>query len=72
MFSDLVGPGAARSAFGAFFAIAYGVGALWSAVLGWIITAAGFPAAFCTMAASFVVAGICIVVGLHAPGHQQR
>lgn len=72
VFSDLVGAGAARSAFGAFFAIAYGVGALWSAVLGWIITAAGFPAAFCTMAASFVVAGICIVVGLHAPGHQQR
>ena len=72
VFSDLVGPGAARSAFGAFFAIAYGVGALWSAVLGWIITAAGFPAAFCTMAASFVVAGICIVVGLSAPGHQQR
>ena len=72
VFSELVGPGAARSAFGAFFAIAYGVGALWSAVLGWIITVAGFPAAFCTMAASFVVAGTCIVVGLHAPGHQQR
>ncbi len=72
VFSELVGPGAARSAFGAFFAIAYGVGALWSAVLGWIITVAGFPAAFCTMAASFVVAGICIVAGLRAPARQQR
>jgi MFS family permease len=64
VFSDLVGPGVARSAFGIFFAIAYGVGALWTAVLGWIITVAGFPVAFCTMAASFVAAGAIIAICL--------
>ncbi len=67
LFSDLVGPGRSRSAFGVFFAIAYGVGALWTALLGWIITVAGFPAAFCTMAGSFVLAGSIIAVGLRAP-----
>ena len=64
LFSDLVGPGRSRSAFGIFFAVAYGVGALWTALLGWIITVAGFPAAFATMAGSFVVAGSVIALGL--------
>jgi MFS family permease len=66
VFSDLVGAGVARSAFGIFFAIAYGVGALWTALLGWIITAVGFPAAFCAMAASFVAAGTIIAVCLRS------
>ncbi|HLI23701.1 MAG TPA: MFS transporter [Acidimicrobiales bacterium] len=69
VFSDLVGAGVARSAFGIFFAIAYGVGALWTALLGWIITVAGFPAAFCTMAGSFVVAGAIIAVCLRPGPH---
>ena len=64
VFSDLIGPGRARSAFGTFFAIAYGIGALWTALLGWIITAAGFPAAFATMAGSFVLAGLIVIKGL--------
>lgn len=56
VFSDLTAGGSSRSAFGAFFAIAYGVGSLWTALLGWVITVAGFPAAFTVMAGSFVVA----------------
>lgn len=64
LFADFVGPGAARSAFGAFFAIAYGVGSLWTALLGWVITVAGFPAAFAVMAGSFLVAGLVIAVGV--------
>lgn len=60
VFSDLTGDGAARAAFGAFFAISYGVGSLWVAVIGWIISAAGFPAAFATMAASFAAAAVII------------
>jgi MFS family permease len=60
LFSDLTDDGAARTAFGAFFALAYGIGSLWTAIIGWIITAAGFPAAFATMAGSFVVAAAII------------
>jgi MFS family permease len=62
VFSDLTGDGAARAAFGAFFAISYGVGALWVAVIGWVISAAGFPAAFAVMAASFAVAAVIIAI----------
>ncbi len=63
VFSDLTDQGAARAAFGAFFAIAYGVGSLWTAAVGWVIDAAGFPAAFALMAGSFVVAGLVIALG---------
>jgi MFS family permease len=52
--------GRARSAFGAYFAIAYGVGALWNAVIGWIVTAAGFGTAFAVMAASFAASAAVI------------
>lgn len=60
VFSDLTGDGAARAAFGAFFAIAYGIGSVWVAVIGAIISAAGFPAAFAAMAASFAAAALII------------
>lgn len=60
VFSDLTADGASRSAFGAFFAIAYGIGSLWTALLGWVITAAGFPAAFTVMAGSFLAAAAVI------------
>jgi sugar phosphate permease len=60
VFADLTGDGAARTAFGAFFAISYGVGSAWVAVIGWIISAAGFPAAFAAMAASFAAAAVII------------
>ena len=60
VFSDLAGDGAARAAFGMFFAISNGVGSLWTAVIGSVISAAGFPAAFAVMAASFAAAGAII------------
>ena len=60
VFADLTGDGAARTAFGAFFAISYGVGSLWVAVIGWIISTVGFPAAFAAMAASFAAAAVII------------
>jgi MFS family permease len=63
IFSEMTDQGAARAAFGAFFAIAYGVGSLWTAAIGWVIDAAGFPAAFALMAGSFVVAGGVIALG---------
>jgi MFS family permease len=60
VFSDLTAEGSSRSAFGAFFAIAYGVGSLWTALLGWIITVAGFAPAFTVMAGSFLAAAAVI------------
>jgi len=66
VFSDLTDQSSSRSAFGAFFAIAYGVGSLWTAVLGWVISTAGFPAAFGVMAGSFLVAGV-VVAGFVRP-----
>jgi MFS family permease len=66
VFSDLTEDGAARSTFGAFFAIAYGVGSLWTALLGWVIDRFGFPAAFATMAGSFVLAAAILALGTPA------
>jgi MFS family permease len=61
VFSDLTRHGSARSAFGAFFAVSFGLGSLWTAAIGWIITAAGFGVAFAVMAGSFVAAAAVIL-----------
>lgn len=61
LFSDLTQDGSSRAAFGAFFAIAYGIGSVWTAVLGWVITTAGFPVAFTVMAGSFLASAAVIV-----------
>ncbi|NNN20268.1 MAG: MFS transporter [Acidimicrobiaceae bacterium] len=60
LFSDSIGPNQARAAFGIFFAIAYGVGALWLALVGVIIDHYGFQPAFYLMAASFIVSALMI------------
>lgn len=60
LFSDAVGPKQARSAFGIFFAVAYGIGALWLAVIGIVIDHFGFKTAFYIMGASFVVSAALI------------
>jgi MFS family permease len=60
VFADAAGADGGRAAFGAFFAIAYGVGALWLALLGWVIDAFGFRAAFVVMAGSFVGAAALV------------
>lgn len=61
LFADAVEGADSRTAFGAYFAIAYGVGSLWLTALGAIISAAGFQAAFFTMAASFVAAALIVL-----------
>lgn len=68
VFSDLTEEGAGRGAFGVYFAVAYGVGSLWVALLGWIVDTFGFPTAFSIMAASFVVAGLVIAVWARPAG----
>ena len=59
--SDGVSSAGQSSVFGIYFALAYGVGSLWLALLGWVIGAFGFTAAFSIMAASYLVAGAILI-----------
>lgn len=61
MYADATHGADSRAAFGAFFAVAYGVGAVWTTVVGWLVTAHGFRTAFLVMAVSFLVAGLLII-----------
>ncbi len=61
VFSDAVQGTAQRAAFGIFFAVAYGFGSIWATVIGKVIDAAGFHAAFLVMAGSFVAAGAALL-----------
>lgn len=73
VFSEAAHGSADRAAFGLYFAIAYGVGALWLAVTGIVIDHFGFRAAFVVMAASFVVAGLVVAfAGADAPAEGRR
>lgn len=49
------------SFFGIYFALAYGVGSLWLALLGWVIGTFGFTAAFSIMAGSYIGAGLLLI-----------
>ncbi len=49
------------AAFGLYFALAFGVGSIWSGILGWMIDRFGFDAAFLTMAGSYIVAGLLLL-----------
>jgi FSR family fosmidomycin resistance protein-like MFS transporter len=71
VFSDAVEGAPQRGAFGLFFAISYGVGALWLPLIGWTIDAAGFHTAFYLMAASFVAAA-AVIVATGGPGGRRR
>ncbi len=56
-------PSAIRdTSFGLYFALAFGVGSIWSGILGWIIDRYGFGAAFWTMAGSYVAAGLLLLL----------
>lgn len=55
--ADTAIPAMRDAAFGLYFSLAFGVGSIWSAILGWEIDHFGFGAAFVTMALSFLAAG---------------
>ncbi len=59
--ADTASPGMRDAAFGLYFALAFGVGSAWSGILGWMIDHFGFDAAFLTMAASYVLAGVLLL-----------
>jgi MFS family permease len=48
-------------AFGWYFTLAFGIGSIWSAVLGGLIDRAGFAATFYVMAASYLCAGLILL-----------
>jgi len=60
--ADTASPTMRDAAFGLYFALAFGVGSGWSAVLGWMIDHFGFGAAFWTMALSYIVAGALLLL----------
>ncbi|HVB74631.1 MAG TPA: MFS transporter, partial [Ktedonobacteraceae bacterium] len=60
--ADTASPTMRDAAFGLYFALAFGVGSVWSAVLGWMIDHFGFGAAFWTMALSYIVAGALLLL----------
>jgi len=59
--SDAVTREGQSSVFGIYFALAYGVGSLWLALLGWVIGSFGFTTAFTIMAGTYIVAGIILI-----------
>jgi MFS family permease len=58
-------------AFSVYFTFAFGIGAFWAFVIGSVVSAWGYPAAFGIMAASYVAAAVLLVAvrdaGEHAP-----
>ena len=69
LFADATHGADSRSVFGVYFSIAFGVGALWQVLIGWLVTAAGFQAAFVLMGASFLAAWMVIMfVRTERPG----
>ncbi len=59
--ADSAAPEIRDTSFGLYFALAFGVGSIWSGILGWMIDHYGFGAAFWTMAASYVLAGLLLL-----------
>lgn len=49
-------------AFGWYFTLAFGVGSIWSAALGGLIDRAGFATTFYVMAASYICAGLILLL----------
>jgi FSR family fosmidomycin resistance protein-like MFS transporter len=60
------------NAFGLYFALAFGIGSIWSAVLGWMIDHFGFGSAFLVMAASFLFAGALLHFIRKDAGEQEK
>lgn len=63
--ADIAAPSVRDAAFSVYFTLAFGFGALWTALYGGIIDArgdaAGLPIVFVVMAAAFVLAGLAVI-----------
>lgn len=59
--ADVATPAQRDVAFSVFFTVAFGVGALWPALLGYIADNYGLSATFLALAATYVAAGLCLL-----------
>jgi MFS family permease len=66
--SDVVPAGSRDIMFGSYFAIAFGVSALWVTLQGWLVDHFGFPVMFLTMGSSYAVAALFVLGAREAPG----
>ena len=48
--------------FSLYFAVAFGIGALWAAAIGAAVGPLGFPTVFAIMATSYIAAGLCVLL----------
>jgi MFS family permease len=71
LFADAAQGADSRATFGVYFAVAYGIGALWQVLVGWLVTAHGFQAAFVVMGLSFLAAWAMIAF-VRADGSADR
>ena len=69
--ADTASPEMRDTAFGLYFALAFGIGSAWSGILGWMIDRFGFGAAFFTMAASYICAGLLLLL-IRTPSTAQK
>jgi MFS family permease len=67
LYADAIQGAPQQAAFGAYFAISYGAGSAWIAILGWSIDHLGFTASFLIMAGSFVVAASTLLLAPRPP-----
>ncbi len=59
--ADVAGKASIAMLFGLYFTIGATIGAPWALLLGILVDAYGFPAAFAAMGLSQIVAGLCIL-----------
>ena len=55
-------------AFAVYFTFAFGIGAFWAFVIGYVVEAFGYPIAFGVMAASYLAAALLLVAVRERPG----
>jgi MFS family permease len=65
LLAEVARPAIRDIAFAVYFTLMFGVGAIWSAVLGWVVGAlgneTGFPVAFGLMAVSYLLAAVAVL-----------
>jgi MFS family permease len=60
--ADEAPPGERDAIFSLYFAVAFGIGALWAAAIGAALGTLGFARVFAIMAATYVTAGCCVLL----------
>jgi MFS family permease len=59
-------------AFSVYFTFAFGIGAFWAFVIGSVVSAWGYPLAFCVMAGSYLAAALLLLAIREGSGSERR